>query len=690
MVAGIGGGMIACFGAPSPRRQRRLLYVASSILIVNVINAVITEYTFYMAGQGLLLPISWTDFDDDDAEDSDDVLLNGSREQHVRSLVANARVTAGVAAAIILLAAFLDAQFSFCSIDSTQKSRHSKSSKSRGSHEQVSDIEYIIPRAKSNSEPKTTSSSVDAYAQSWVFETEVNNSSAPSPYLSATADVSDSSTTTQLDSTLKLTNGRINASVSPTLSARIIPIIIPQSQSVPVEKTSIIANPVVHIEEASDESTSNSNSDRKLCYMKSFSRTPSPVVLSAASSQMSLNYNHNPPIYECLEKLTDPQVYRSRLNSALSSKDEPHYASTARKSELPSPRQTEPVHYASLMVELQEAITSKKNNNITSPGQTISVSESSKSESSQKTDAEFSKELEAALQLIQDLESPNTAETPSEPGRSVEGQRPLAVWRHSDASGSEKTLSAVGSLGELTSPLTETLPVLPAHQNVPMTVTVHGKDSSVAPRRLIQCSSSQSTSGYSSPTRKLTPNNWSTASSIDERHTSTTDLGRTLSFQIRNTNNSAVISLFPNPQHKNASLNSRNSFCSGAKSVTVVKINSDHDNNNLDLLQLNSNTLDIENNNALFPYDDKNHDSYENSLTRSHKANVRRSTSMTAAWNMMSLLRKKKHVPKLSPELESAIIKSESLAHLTDTELLARLEKNKQIQRVRCGYYNFW
>lgn len=83
--------MIACFGAPSPRRQRRLLYVASSILIVNTINAVITEYTFYMAGQGLLLPVSWTDFEDDDAEEIDDVLLNGSREQHVRSLVANGK-----------------------------------------------------------------------------------------------------------------------------------------------------------------------------------------------------------------------------------------------------------------------------------------------------------------------------------------------------------------------------------------------------------------------------------------------------------------------------------------------------------------------------------------------------------------------------------------------------------------------
>lgn len=63
--------------------------------------------------------------------------------------------------------------------------------------------------------------------------------------------------------------------------------------------------------------------------MKSFSRSQSPMVLSASSSQISLNLNqsqqnshHNPPIYECLEKLTEPTIYRSRLNTALSNKEE--------------------------------------------------------------------------------------------------------------------------------------------------------------------------------------------------------------------------------------------------------------------------------------------------------------------------------------------------------------------------------
>lgn len=68
VVAGISGGMIACFGDPSPKRQERLLYVAMSILAVNTVNAVITEWTFYWTGE--LLP-------DEDVK------------SHVKALVAN-------------------------------------------------------------------------------------------------------------------------------------------------------------------------------------------------------------------------------------------------------------------------------------------------------------------------------------------------------------------------------------------------------------------------------------------------------------------------------------------------------------------------------------------------------------------------------------------------------------------------
>lgn len=321
------------------------------------------------------------------------------------------------------------------------------------------------------------------------------------------------------------------------------------------------------MEEASDDS--NSNSDRKLCYMKSFSRTPSPAALSAASSQISLDQSRVEPIY------------RSRLNTTLSNSSQVQM----------NTNKTDQVQYASLMVELEQALIKKdKIVNVISPELSNSDHKSS--------DADFSKELEAALQLIHDLESPNT---PSD------NKKPLTLWRNS--SDSEKTLD--GSLAELTSP--DNLPDLRRS-------SLNGK----LPTIIVSHSDSQSTSGYSSPTRKR--------SSIDDTN-----------FTIKNTNSSAVISLFV-PNKVNTLPN---------KSVTLIKLNDDMNNNKRE--------THVENNNIL----------------------VRRTSSSGSTWNPRSLLRKKKSIHKLSPELESAIIKSESLAHLTDLELLERCERNREMQRVR-------
>lgn len=152
----------------------------------------------------------------------------------------------------------------------------------------------------------------------------------------------------------------------------------------------------------------------------------------------------------------------------------------------------EKVQYASLMKELQKAIVNKKEpSNITSPQSNTSDSattasddkthtskSSSRSDGTKNSDADFSKELEAALQLIQDLESPNTIETPSETKSPLDGGQPraLAVWRkNSDGSeGSEKTLSAVGSLAEITSPMAECQPDLYSFK--PQVSSANGKD----------------------------------------------------------------------------------------------------------------------------------------------------------------------------------------------------------------------
>lgn len=386
--------------------------------------------------------------------------------------------------------------------------------------------------------------------------------------------------------------------------------------------------------------------------MKSFSPSASPVILSASSSQISLNTSSNPPIYECLEKLTEPTLYRSRLNSALSNKgeEEPHYHAPQQlmqKRTTPSPR-VEKVQYASLMKELQNAIVCKKEpSSVSPPSKSDSEKTTSKSSSrhessrsGKSSDVEFSKELEAALQLIQDLESPNTIETPSEPKSSIDGKesQPLAVWQ--DASESEKTLSAVGSLAEIASPIecqAELYTFKPAH----------GKSAAV----VVVNSNSQSTSGYSSPTHKsdthtLTPN-WSTTSSVSDTGNSDPSTG----YSIHNTKSTAVISLYShdNPQSK-------------YKSVSLVTISGNNDT--------------VSKNKKQIPYPDiaTAKESYVSSPVPKTESGV---------WNVKSLLRKKTPIPQLCPELEGAIIKSESLAYLTERELLARHQRNTNIRRVR-------
>ncbi|XP_074038514.1 uncharacterized protein [Leptinotarsa decemlineata] len=624
IIIGICGGMVACIGVLSPRRQETLLYLAVSVLSIACVNVILTEYRIYKTDMPKLLK---------------------SYSNHM--LIDYACFVTRIATAVVLLVSFVDSQFTFCSMQAVPKKRNKKL---RGSHEQVSDIEYIIPRPK-NSKPHTHTV-YNAYAQSWVFDAENPGSSHATsedgPYFkvlqNGTPKKSGKSSHKKLQSLLVTENGGHS-----------------------------IDNPVVQIEEASDDSTSNS--DRKLCYMKSFSRSQSPVV-SASSSQISLNLNQssNPPIYEYLEKLTEPTLYRSRLNTALSNKEEEelHYQAPQsvimRRVEPTSP-QVEKVQYASLMKELQKAIVSKKEPpSVTSPQSTASdsaptsektqTSKSSSRSEGKSSDADFSKELEAALQLIQDLESPNTIETPSE-AKSAEGQaRPLAVWRNSDASeSSEKTLSAVGSIAEITSPLTECQPEL-----YTLKPSVNGKGASV----VVHYPDSQSTSGYSSPTHGPTPN-WSTTSSINGSNPEI----KPTSYSIHNTKSTTVISLFSSPNNTKG------------KSVTLVKITGDNEiSHSIDATQVTVNPI-IHNSKFVTDYDvPKNTTKTITDIDLKEKLSPIRVVPPTG-WKLNSLLRKKKQnvPPKLAPELEGAIIKSESLAYLSDLELLARHQRNKDLQR---------
>lgn len=137
-------------------------------------------------------------------------------------------------------------------------------------------------------------------------------------------------------------------------------------------------------------------SGRPTQMMTSFSRTPSPVGLSESSSQDSVSTcaaaaaaasatgtttavsnttvagGIAAPIYECLEKLTEPSVYRSRLNAmtALSASIQDAIVTADRPPRSLSPRPppaAEPVQYASLMEELQKTIGNRLSKHVESP-----------------------------------------------------------------------------------------------------------------------------------------------------------------------------------------------------------------------------------------------------------------------------------------------------------------------------------
>lgn len=140
------------------------------------------------------------------------------------------------------------------------------------------------------------------------------------------------------------------------------------SRTVTLKRKAKPVTPVVIVE-------MDSTGGRPTQLMTSFSRTPSPVGLSESSSQDSVSAAAiavvtAAPIYECLEKLTEPSVYRSRLNTALSASIQEAIASSDRPPRSLSPRPppaAEPVQYASLMEELQKTIGNRLSKHIESP-----------------------------------------------------------------------------------------------------------------------------------------------------------------------------------------------------------------------------------------------------------------------------------------------------------------------------------
>lgn len=397
-----------------------------------------------------------------------------------------------------------------------------------------------------------TESATNQYTQSWVFDTEAS-SHAESPYLKLPLPSSSGD-----DMPSPLIAGEWDRLPARALHSLDVPPHyppkVPRARSVerktecmPPEAANLRQCVVtVQVDSEVEEGPDKTQTSRQLHHMQSFSQAHSRTHSPGGGASSDFSSFTPAPIYECLERLNDTTKRKTRR-----SRDEVKT-------------------HTSLMAELGRSIEHKQSVEMRSRG----------------SDAEFSKELEAALKLIQDLGSPNAVDTPCE---TLIGLTDMTGERRTSGGSSSGTIS-------------------------------DGK----------QCTGlaveSQSTSGYNSP-------------SLSDRATTPAADG-SMACVIRQVGQTAVISIYPAVVPKSPSA----SYSAGdarprrrhvrALSVGDVKLKPDEGKLKLAIGKVRG---------------------------------------------LLSVRR-----PSLLPDLERAILKSESLAFLTDGELEDRLQKKREEHRVNC------
>ncbi|XP_054275907.1 uncharacterized protein LOC128995055 isoform X2 [Macrosteles quadrilineatus] len=578
VLVGVGGAVFSCVGDITPTKHHVLLYLTISVTVVNIVNLLVLE----LGEWRLLMP------------DSVKKLI---QQQHLKTLVFYARTTTSISTVIAAVTSFIDAQLMFWWLERCRPAQPLQQH-----DDTVTDIEYIIPRVNSGSMGKNNAHNMlNQYAHMWVFDTDtVGSSQSDSPY-------------NKLPSAPQFTGSK---TVVLKRKAR------PSTNMCDGVAPEVAVQPVVLVEDTT------SDTKRQLPFMTSFSRTPSPVPGDNGDTS---SHSSNPAIYECLERLTEPSVYRARLNTAIGT-------NVDRTSPSVSPRphstvMSEQVQYASLMMELNKTIETKF-----PPSQRHSRRASSRDEASQHknstSDAEFSKELEAALQLIQDLESPNTSvnapDTPSElrafcdnePNESVSVGKQCVI--HNEGN---KTIISLSPQKKYTSIVT----ILPPENNEPRVRDTTKESNSDTYR------SAQKTKDVD---RTVVLNNGLGHSTIDSR---------------------III-----PSKRCSSLADMNSLPpTNGRASRLIKHKSFKD-----YSQVEFNNNDI--------YRDS-----RNVVARSVSLTEKDTNSLipNRLRSLKTLLKRKPSQLKLTPELESAIFKQESLAHLTELELIARYNQRKLVER---------
>lgn len=385
---------------------------------------------------------------------------------------------------------------------------------------------------------------------------------------------------------------------------------------------------------------SDANSERFILQMTSFSRcaTPSPVprsgqttpTIAAVMSHYSdyQDYSNGGP--RAANRLTVDYVTSS---GKVKTTTIPSTSANSTNSQCGpisiSSQGDDSLPYASLLAELEQSLIEKKIQANMSPDNTSLTTSTDKycSSKSSSKDLEFSKELEAALQLIQELETPS------------DGPLELAAIRaHILRSESEKTLSAALSL-----PSPEAGPLCLSStaldDNCP---TPTGKHQSLSVVSSFE-TNSQSTSGYSSP------NSYSSnLYSIKEFDVATTPKqqparqARVLSATVDTCDQSNVLKIYVEPPE------------SPTQTTALIR------------------TL--------------NRTPSENGSTTELLNPIALTSSKSNTANKSFLLFKKRSKLMPQSDFQNRILKSESLAYLTDEELIERHTLNRKIIRVSVSF----
>lgn len=412
---------------------------------------------------------------------------------------------------------------------------------------------------------------------------------------------------------------------------------------------------------------SDATSERFNAQMSSFSRcaTPSPIPNSGQATPTNIIYadylspSHNARGHKTNRLTVD---YITTVDPAIGTVVTPTLVATSStvpskytiKTQIQSSNgpssissQQDDSQYASMLAELEQSLIEKKiqatNMSPDDTSLTASTDKFGSSKSSSK-DLEFSKELEAALQLIQDLETPS--EGPADGTLSQSANAVAKVAR----SESEKTLSAAISLPspeqgpyKLQTPDAQT-PQNGKHDEY------HRRTNAI---HIEPSSHSTSTSGYSSPN--------SFSSNVRLSHASSGVSNSTIRDSVCSSDQSNVVRIYIEQNSPCITPTPNNHSTMAPMTTTKFQSNSKQ-NHAKDHMPNDSKEIKMIN----------GKDKHSNdSLNKSY------------------LLFKKR--TKLMPhsDFQNRIFKSECLAYLTDEELVARHKCNRDVIRVRIDSAKF-